>query len=97
MYKRQELYDTYAEARDIFDSVKLDYDVKELCFNGPKEKLDDTAYSQSAILTTSMAIANVVRSKGINPDFVCGLSLGEYLSLIHISQCTCRFRRKKSD
>lgn len=77
----KELYDTYEEAREVYDSVSLDYDVKDLCFNGPKEQLDDTAYSQSAILTTSMAIANVVKSKGINPDYVCGLSLGEYSAL----------------
>ncbi|MCQ4795463.1 ACP S-malonyltransferase [Anaerofustis stercorihominis] len=79
----KELYDTYSEAKEVFDSVKLDYDVKELCFNGPKETLDDTAYSQSAILTTSMAIANVVKSKGIDPDYVCGLSLGEYSALCY--------------
>jgi len=79
----KELYDTYKEARDIFNNIKLDYDVKELCFNGPKDVLDDTAYSQSAILTTSMAIANVIKSKGIEPDYVCGLSLGEYSALCY--------------
>lgn len=77
----KELYDEYQAARDVFDSVSLDYDVKELCFNGPKEQLDDTSYSQSAILTTSMAIANVVKSEGIVPAYVCGLSLGEYSAL----------------
>lgn len=77
----KDLYDNYIEAREVFDSISLDFDVKDLCFNGPKEQLDDTAYSQSAILVTSIAIANVIKSKGIVPSYVCGLSLGEYSAL----------------
>lgn len=77
----KELYDNYPQAKEVFDSVKLDFDVKKLCFNGDTRVLNDTAYAQPAIFTTSLAIANVIKSKGIVPDYVAGLSLGEYSAL----------------
>ncbi len=79
----KELYDNYSVAKAVYDSVKLDYDVKQLCFEGPEDMLNDTAYAQSAILTTSLAIASVVSSYGITPDYVAGLSLGEYSALAY--------------
>lgn len=77
----KEFYDHYEEAKNVFDSVKLDYDLKELCFNGSQEKLNDTAYAQSSLLTTSLAIAHVIKAQGILPEYVAGLSLGEYSAL----------------
>ena len=77
----KDLYDNFEEAKQVFDSVSLDYDVKDLCFNGPEEKLNDTAYAQSSMLTTSLAIAEVVKARGIVPAYVAGLSLGEYSAL----------------
>ncbi len=77
----KEFYHEYEEARNVFDSVNIDFTIKNLCFEGPKEMLDDTAYAQCSILTTSMAIAEVVKAHGITPDYVAGLSLGEYSAL----------------
>ena len=79
----KDLYENYPEARRVYDDIKLDFDVKELCFNGPIEKLKDTEYAQSSILATSMAIVEVVKSYGIVPDYVAGLSLGEYSALCY--------------
>ena len=77
----KDLYDNYEEAKNVFDNISLDYDVKDLCFNGPEEMLNDTAYAQSSMLTTSVAIAEVVKAQGIVPEYVAGLSLGEYSAL----------------
>ncbi|NLC48403.1 MAG: ACP S-malonyltransferase [Tenericutes bacterium] len=79
----KELYDEYKEARNVFDNINLDFDVKNLCFNGPYEILHDTKYAQSCILATSLAIAEVVKSYGIVPSYVAGLSLGEYSALCY--------------
>lgn len=79
----KELYETYEEAKQVYDSVNVDFTIKNLCFEGPKEMLDDTAYAQASILTTSMAIAKVVEAQGITPDYVAGLSLGEYSALCY--------------
>ena len=58
-------------------------DIKDLCFQGPKEKLDDTQYAQPAIFVTSMALAKVLHEYGIQADVVAGLSLGEYAALCY--------------
>lgn len=77
----KEIYDSSAVAREVFDSVALDIDIKKLCFEGPKERLDDTQYAQSAIFVTSMALAAMLSEAGIQADCVAGLSLGEYSAL----------------
>lgn len=77
----KEFYAQYEEARNVFDGVNVDFTLKNVCFEGPKDMLDDTAYAQCCILTTSMAIAEVIKAHGITPDYVAGLSLGEYSAL----------------
>lgn len=79
----KEFYHTYEEAKAVFDQIHIDFTIKNLCFEGPKEMLDDTAYAQCSILTTSMAIAQVIKSHGITPAYVAGLSLGEYSALCY--------------
>lgn len=79
----KEIYETDPLAKAVFDSVELDVDIKDLCFQGPKEKLDDTQYAQPAIFVTSMALAKVLHEYGIQADVVAGLSLGEYAALCY--------------
>ena len=75
-------------ARALFDQASeiLGYDLADLCFNGPAEKLDTTEVSQPAIYVTSLACLDVVKAE--HPDVVAscqvtaGLSLGEYTALV---------------
>lgn len=80
----KELYENYPEARNVFKiaSEKLEYDVTKLCFEGPDEELRKTEVTQPAILTVSIAVLEVLRSKGIMPNVAAGLSLGEYGALV---------------
>ena len=79
------LYDTYPEARAVFDAADdaLGEKLSTLCFEGPEEALKLTANTQPAILTVSVA-AHAVFSKrfGAAPAFVAGHSLGEYSALV---------------
>ncbi len=79
----KDLYDTYPIVRDTFDqaSAILGYDLRAL-IDGDEEKLNITRYTQPAILTTSVAIYRLLEEKGITPDVVAGLSLGEYSALV---------------
>ena len=79
----RELYDHYALVRSTFDEASqvLGYDVRAL-IDQDEEKLNQTRYTQPAILTTSVAIYRLVADKGIEPDMVAGLSLGEYSALV---------------
>lgn len=77
----KDFYDRFPEVRALYDNAELDFDIKKLCFEGPDEQLTDTAYVQSCLLLTSYAMAKCLRSEGIVPEAVCGLSLGEYTAL----------------
>ena len=79
----KDFYEHYDCARAVYDSVDIDIDVKQLCFAGTQEELNDTAVAQPCILTTSSAIVSVLRAHGIEASAVAGLSLGEYSALAY--------------
>ena len=77
-------YDTvkelFTQASDI-----LGYDISEVCFDGPQEKLDSTVISQPALFVTSMAALEYLKLEKPeaieNCSAAAGLSLGEYSAL----------------
>lgn len=79
----RDLYDTFpiVEATFIEASAILGYDIRQL-IDEDEEKLHQTRYTQPALLTTSVAIYRLLGEKGILPDVVAGLSLGEYAALV---------------
>ncbi len=79
----QDLYNNFEEARAVFDQANdiLGFSVSRLCFDGPKDQLDLTEYAQPAVLTCSLASLAVLESRGVQPQIVAGLSLGEYTAL----------------
>ncbi len=79
----KDLYQHYEAARIIFDHPGIDPQIKNMCFEGPKEKLDDTRYAQSAIFLFSMAMAEVLSTHDIVGQMTAGLSLGEYSALTY--------------
>jgi len=76
----KELAEKYPVARQAFAEADeaLGYNLSQLCFEGPEEKLRLTEITQPAILTVSVAASRVLQEKGVNPGFVAGHSLGEY-------------------
>ena len=78
----KDFYDAFDTAKQIFEDASnwLSLDMKALCFE-ENEKLDLTEYTQAALVTTSLAMAHVVREKGLTPDVTAGLSLGEYCAI----------------
>jgi [acyl-carrier-protein] S-malonyltransferase len=75
-------------AKALFDRAReiLGYDLGQICFEGPTEKLDSTAYSQPALFVTSLAALESLKQKSPevveNCRFAAGLSLGEYTALV---------------
>jgi len=80
----RDLAEAHQEAREIFARADeaLGFSLSKLCFEGPEEKLRLTAYTQPAILTTSIALYTAFSEGGIVPDLVAGHSLGEYSALV---------------
>lgn len=81
----KDIYDKYEEAKNVYEHVSsiLGIDVKKLCFQGPEEELNKTQNTQIGIAVTSLAILEVLKSKGIKADISTGLSLGEYVALMY--------------
>lgn len=79
----RDLYETYPIVKETYDQASqiLGYDIRDLIDN-QEDKLHQTRYTQPAILTTSVAIFRLLEEKGIQPDMVAGLSLGEYSALV---------------
>lgn len=85
----KDVYETYQSARDIYESESsLPFLIKEVCFIDENNLLQNTSYVQPCMLTTSIAIASVLRDANITPDYVCGLSLGEYSALTFAGSIT---------
>jgi [acyl-carrier-protein] S-malonyltransferase len=71
------------EAMAVYEagSVASGLDLRQICFHDPVENLLDTKLQQPALVATSLAINEAIRSRGITPDFVVGHSVGEFAAL----------------
>lgn len=65
---------------NLFDTID-NKELKEVMFNGPEEALKDTKNAQPAIALISVVLTELLKAKGINPDYTAGHSLGEYTAL----------------
>lgn len=81
----KDIFERYEEARRIYEKASeiSGIDVKKICFEGPEEELRKTENTQIAILTTSLAMLEVLKANNIQAEIACGLSLGEYGALIY--------------
>jgi len=70
----QDLYEQYTGVKDLFD---MSDEIRDLCFNGPKEKLDITINTQPSVFLADLACAAVLSGRGIKVAGVAGFSLGE--------------------
>ena len=78
----KDFYDNTEIGRQIYDKATglLGFSVPQLCFE-ENDRLDITEYTQTAMVTTSIAMMKVLEERGISPDVTAGLSLGEYCAL----------------
>ncbi len=84
----KELYDSFAEAREVFQEVDnaLNESLSKVIFEGPQETLTLTANAQPALMATSIAVLRVLlkqsgKDLSFFADYVAGHSLGEYSAL----------------
>ena len=77
-----DFYENSASARKLFDEASelLGLDIKALCFE-ENDLLDQTEYTQAAMVTTCLAMTEVLKEQGLEPDVTAGLSLGEYAAI----------------
>lgn len=77
----KDLYDTHTQAKEIFDMAGEE--IKDLCFNGPKEELNITINTQPCLFAMDLACAKALNELGVFADGVAGFSLGEIPALAY--------------
>jgi len=87
----KELAEAFAICRETIDEADeaLGESLSTLCFEGPEDQLLLTENTQPAILAVSVAIFRLAASRGVNPAFAAGHSLGEYSA--HVAAGTLSF------
>ena len=82
----KDFYEQSQRAAEIYDAAskrlkeEMEIDIRTLCFD-ENDKLDQTAYTQAALVTTCLAMARTLEEKGVRADVTAGLSLGEYCAI----------------
>ena len=79
----KKLAESHAGARKLLDEANatLGFDLADIMWNGPEEKLTSTDNTQPALFTVSMMAMEWLRERGMGFDFAAGHSLGEYSAL----------------
>ena len=77
----KEFYEESPAFRAAFDSAALDFDLHRVCFEDPDGVLNQTEYTQPCMVAFACGVTAVLAEHGVKPDYVAGLSLGEYSAL----------------
>lgn len=77
----KDFYEAYPEFKEVMDNADVGFDVKDVCFNGPAEILNETKYTQPCMVAFAVGVTKILYNKGIRPSMAAGLSLGEYSAL----------------
>ena len=79
----KDIYEKFEEAKEVYKKIDnaLGENIEDLTYNSSQEELNETKNTQITIYAMSMAILEVLKSKGIQPAVAAGLSLGEYTAL----------------
>ncbi len=79
----KDIYIKRPEVKEIFEAAAAvtGLDIASLCFDGPLERLTETANVQPAITAVNLACLRVLQKEGLSPYLVVGHSLGEYSAL----------------
>jgi [acyl-carrier-protein] S-malonyltransferase len=78
----KDFYENGELAKNVYNMANevLDFDVKKICFE-ENDLIDNTAYTQAALVTTCLAMTEEIKNLGVKPDVTAGLSLGEYAAI----------------
>lgn len=79
----KDFYENSSTAKAVFDKASevTGMDIPKLCFD-ENEDLNQTKYTQIAMVATEIAILKVLEEKGVRPSVTAGLSLGEYAAIV---------------
>lgn len=80
-YMGLDFYNSYSIFKESMDGFKDSEELKRLCFEAEMSELSQTKNTQPAMIAFGISIYKLLKSAGIEPEIVAGLSLGEYSAL----------------
>jgi [acyl-carrier-protein] S-malonyltransferase len=75
---RPDVFEAHLNRADAVSGLPI----TRYCLEGPEETLTETQVAQPALFAVSMALAEIAREEGLQPDLVAGHSLGEYTAAV---------------
>jgi len=78
-----DLFEKYKLAKKYFHLANeiMEYDLTDICFNGPDDILKLTENTQPSIFIIECILSDLIAEKGLKPNYIAGHSLGEYSAL----------------
>lgn len=79
-----DIYAAYPEVKSIFEKadIQAGYPLSDIIFSGPEERLNQTVYTQPALLICETAIFTILKNRNCHFDYLEGFSLGEWAALL---------------
>lgn len=79
----KDFYDNSTDFKEVLDSVKDEagFDLEEICFEDKEGRINNTRYTQACLAGFAAGVTKLLYKAGIKPDYLAGLSLGEYSAL----------------
>lgn len=74
----RDFYNLFEEAGEFYDRFE---DIRELSFQADIDLLSQTKHTQPCMLAFDVVVTDILKQRGIVPDMVAGLSIGEYGAL----------------
>ena len=79
----KDFYDNDKDFKEFLDDIKDEagFDLEEICFEDKEGRINNTRYTQACLAGFAAGVTKLLYKNGIKPDFLAGLSLGEYSAL----------------
>lgn len=80
----RDLYEADPQVREFYDTAMtiLEFDLREVSFGGPEERLRQTWITQPALFVHSLSVDLLLKKRGTFPEATAGHSLGEYSAVV---------------
>jgi len=80
----EDLYKQSDSAKLLYHTASdiLGFNLQDVSFRGPEDRLRETQFTQPAIFVHSIIVDKFLKDKDIKPDAVAGHSLGEFTALV---------------
>lgn len=77
----EDLYNEFPAFKEAFTAGDPGFDLTEVCFRDESGLINSTVYTQPALVAFACGVKAVLDEMDIHPEYVAGLSLGEYSAL----------------